>query len=186
VTTPEIDVCAGPEIEDAVLIAESVRQPDRFAVIFDRYFAQVHRYVEPSPIRPSRATRPSSAVYSSGKPEDQAAWSSQSIRARFRWGQSSTWCSPGLAAIRSPCPRRPACRRLCQAPPPRAERRCRTPSPSGSSPALTPSAASRHLIRPPASRRTETARTFFADQRWPPRSKPGKLDGHRREEGCSS
>ncbi len=31
---------------DAAVIAGSLAQPERFAVIFDRYFAEVHRYVE--------------------------------------------------------------------------------------------------------------------------------------------
>jgi RNA polymerase sigma factor (sigma-70 family) len=46
VTIPEIEVCAGSDVDDGVIIAESARQPDRFAVIFDRYFADIHRYVE--------------------------------------------------------------------------------------------------------------------------------------------
>jgi RNA polymerase sigma factor (sigma-70 family) len=46
VTIPEIEVCADRSVEDGVIIAQSVRQPDRFALIFDRYFAEIHRYVE--------------------------------------------------------------------------------------------------------------------------------------------
>jgi len=35
----------GPEIpSDADVIKESLREPERFAVLFDRYFAQIHRY----------------------------------------------------------------------------------------------------------------------------------------------
>jgi RNA polymerase sigma-70 factor (ECF subfamily) len=46
VTFPEIRVRADGEVDDAAIIAESVEQPEQFAVIFDRYFAEVHRYVE--------------------------------------------------------------------------------------------------------------------------------------------
>lgn len=45
-TIPEIEVCADRDVHDAVIIARSVRHPETFAVIFDRYFAEVHRYVE--------------------------------------------------------------------------------------------------------------------------------------------
>jgi DNA-directed RNA polymerase specialized sigma24 family protein len=36
----------GEEITDASLIAASVREPERFAVLFDRHFAAVHRYLQ--------------------------------------------------------------------------------------------------------------------------------------------
>jgi RNA polymerase sigma-70 factor (ECF subfamily) len=46
VTFPETRARADGDIDDAAIITESLRQPERFAVIFDRYFAEVHRYVE--------------------------------------------------------------------------------------------------------------------------------------------
>jgi RNA polymerase sigma-70 factor, ECF subfamily len=46
VTIPEIRPRAGSGLDDAVIINESLEQPERFAVIFDRYFAEVHRYAE--------------------------------------------------------------------------------------------------------------------------------------------
>lgn len=45
-SSPEIGVRADADVDDAVIITESLRQPERFAVIFDRYFPEVHRYVE--------------------------------------------------------------------------------------------------------------------------------------------
>ena len=45
-TFPETWVRADADTDDAAIIAESLQQPERFAVIFDRYFAEVHRYVE--------------------------------------------------------------------------------------------------------------------------------------------
>ena len=33
------------QLDDAVVVARSLRDPDRFAAIYDRYFAEVHRYV---------------------------------------------------------------------------------------------------------------------------------------------
>ncbi|MGR6913388.1 hypothetical protein ACU635_03950 [[Actinomadura] parvosata] len=33
------------EVTDAQVIEASWRDPDRFAVVFDRYFASIHRYV---------------------------------------------------------------------------------------------------------------------------------------------
>jgi RNA polymerase sigma-70 factor (ECF subfamily) len=32
-------------LDDAAMVARSVREPDRFAAIYDRYFAEVYRYV---------------------------------------------------------------------------------------------------------------------------------------------
>jgi RNA polymerase sigma-70 factor, ECF subfamily len=46
VVIPEAAVRTGNDADDAVIITESLAQPERFAVIFDRYFAEVHRYVE--------------------------------------------------------------------------------------------------------------------------------------------
>jgi RNA polymerase sigma factor (sigma-70 family) len=46
VAFPEVGVRPAGEVDDAAIIAESLAQPERFAVIFDRYFAEVHRYVE--------------------------------------------------------------------------------------------------------------------------------------------
>ncbi len=47
-TFPDTEVRAdvGGEADDATVIAESLARPERFAVIFDRYFAEVHRYAE--------------------------------------------------------------------------------------------------------------------------------------------
>ena len=45
-TVPEIRPRAGNGLDDAVIITGSLEQPERFAVIFDRYFAEVHRYAE--------------------------------------------------------------------------------------------------------------------------------------------
>ena len=44
--SPEIEICTDAGVDDAVVITASLDQPERFAVIFDRYFAEVHRYVE--------------------------------------------------------------------------------------------------------------------------------------------
>jgi RNA polymerase sigma-70 factor (ECF subfamily) len=47
VMIPEIRAAgADAEADDAAIITESLGQPERFAVIFDRYFSEVHRYVE--------------------------------------------------------------------------------------------------------------------------------------------
>src|ERR1700761_8653711 len=35
----------GPTATDATLIAESLHRPERFAAIYDRYFAEIYRYV---------------------------------------------------------------------------------------------------------------------------------------------
>ena len=43
---PEVGVQAGGDVDDAAIITESLARPERFAVIFDRYFAEVHRYAE--------------------------------------------------------------------------------------------------------------------------------------------
>ena len=45
-TFPEAQVRADGDIDDAAIITESLGQPERFAVIFDRYFAEIHRYAE--------------------------------------------------------------------------------------------------------------------------------------------
>ena len=47
-TFPDTEVRADVvgEADDATVIAESLARPERFAVIFDRYFAEVHRYAE--------------------------------------------------------------------------------------------------------------------------------------------
>ena len=34
-----------PRLDDAVVLTRSVREPDRFAAIYDRYFGEVYRYV---------------------------------------------------------------------------------------------------------------------------------------------
>jgi RNA polymerase sigma-70 factor (ECF subfamily) len=46
VAFPEVGVQAGGDVDDAAIITESLARPERFAVIFDRYFAEVHRYAE--------------------------------------------------------------------------------------------------------------------------------------------
>jgi RNA polymerase sigma factor (sigma-70 family) len=46
VISPGTEVCADRSADDGVIIARSVRHPETFAEIFDRYFADVHRYVE--------------------------------------------------------------------------------------------------------------------------------------------
>lgn len=45
-TSAESRLRAGHDAGDAAIITESLEQPERFAVIFDRYFAEIHRYVE--------------------------------------------------------------------------------------------------------------------------------------------
>ena len=45
-TIPDTQVRPDRDVCDSVVIAESLRRPDRFAEIFDRYFADIHRYVE--------------------------------------------------------------------------------------------------------------------------------------------
>lgn len=45
-TFPEARVRLDSGVDDAAIISESLRLPERFAVIFDRYFAELHRYVE--------------------------------------------------------------------------------------------------------------------------------------------
>src|SRR6266508_3470285 len=51
---PDISADTGPSVDDATLIARSWRDPERFTVLFDRYYAEIHGYVARR-LGPSRA-----------------------------------------------------------------------------------------------------------------------------------